>query len=64
MSARAVLRQAEYRRIFRAAEKEGLSVRLETKPDGGLAILTIPREKAEPEAGSAPNEWDEVLPGA
>jgi hypothetical protein len=52
--------EADVRRIFSAAAKAGLNVRIEITPDGKIVAIAKP-PGGEP---SAANPWDGVLVGA
>jgi hypothetical protein len=55
MTARAVIRERDLERIFRAAKKADVSVRVEVEPAGKVVIIPM-RPGA---ASDAPNPWDE-----
>jgi hypothetical protein len=45
-------KESEVMRLFRAAKKEGVTVRVEIRPDGTLAAIPQDRETREPEKDS------------
>jgi hypothetical protein len=53
-------RESEVSRVFRAAAKAGVQVRVDIRPDGTLsATPVLAPEPAEKEAA---NEWDKMIP--
>jgi hypothetical protein len=58
--ARARYTETDVRRIFTAAAKAGISVRVQIASDGTITVVTGP-PGGEP---SAANPWDRVLVGA
>jgi hypothetical protein len=60
MSAAALIKQADLKRIFGAAKGAGVSVRIELEPNGKIIIMPA----AQGDAIRSANPWDEELTNA
>jgi hypothetical protein len=52
--------EADIHRIFHAAVKAGVTVKLELRPDGTIVATT--GKPGEANGNGEANEWDEVIP--
>jgi len=60
---RARVNEADLSRIFRAAKKVGLGVRLRIEPDGTIVVIAGKLDDAPNGLMDARNPWDVVLEG-